>query len=137
MHATDLPTLNACLNSLSALFLSLGYLRLKRGDQIGHKRAMLGALVASALFLCSYLVYHYLVGSVPYPHRDWTRPLYFAILMPHVLLATAMVPFIFAAVFFALRGNFAAHRRITRWVWPIWMFVCISGVAVYLMLYHL
>ena len=137
MTAADLPTLNACLNTLSAAFLILGFVRIKGGDQRGHKRAMVAALATSALFLCSYLIYHYLVGSVPYPHHNWTRPLYFAVLIPHIILAAGIVPFVFAAVWFAWRGNFISHRRITRWLWPAWMFVSISGVLIYLMLYRL
>lgn len=137
MDATLLPTLNAFLNSLSALFLILGYLKIKRGDPIRHQRFMLAALVSSALFLTSYLIYHYLAGSVPYPHHDWTRTLYFIILLPHILLATIMVPFVLALVWHAWHSRFDRHRRLARWVWPVWIFVSASGVAVYLMLYHL
>jgi uncharacterized membrane protein YozB (DUF420 family) len=96
---------------------------------------MLSALVSSALFLASYLIYHAQVGSVPYPHHDWSRPIYFAILIPHVILAAVMTPFIIAAVVFALRGQFERHKRIVRWLWPVWIFVSISGVVVYVMLY--
>ncbi len=98
---------------------------------------MLGALVSSGLFLTSYLIYHYEVGSVPYPHHDWTRPIYFAILIPHVILAAVMTPFIIAAVIYAFRNRFDKHKRITRWLWWVWMFVSVSGIVVYLMLYHL
>lgn len=135
METADLPTLNAALNSLSALFLFIGYRSIKRMDRHGHQRFMLAALATSALFLTSYLVYHYTVGSVPYPHQDWTRPLYFAILIPHVVLATLMVPFILALLWLAWRGAFFRHKRLARWVWPTWIFVSISGVAVFLMLY--
>jgi putative membrane protein len=133
----DLPALNASLNTLSALLLIQGYRCIKRQDRRGHKKYMLCALVSSALFLTSYLIYHYLVGSVPYPRHDWTRPLYFAILIPHVLLAAGMVPFVFALVWRAWKGEFARHRRLARRVWPVWIFVSISGVVVYLMLYQL
>ena len=88
------------------------------------------------MFLTSYLIYHARVGSVPYPHHDWTRPVYFAVLVPHIVLAAAIVPFIVAAVIHALRGNFDRHTRITRLLWPAWMFVSLSGIAVYFMLYH-
>ena len=98
---------------------------------------MTAALASSTLFLISYLIYHYSAGSVPYPHHDWTRPLYFAILIPHVILATFMVPFILMAVRHAWQGRFDRHKRLTRWVWPVWMFVSVSGVAIYLMLYQL
>ncbi len=98
---------------------------------------MIAALISSGLFLISYLTYHYLVGSVPYPYYDWTRPLYFAVLIPHVILAALQVPFIVTAVWWAYQGRFDKHRGITRWLWYVWMFVSVSGVVVYLMLYHL
>ena len=135
MNASDLPTLNATLNLISAVLLSFGYYHIRRGNQRIHKRFMLAALATSALFLTSYLVYHYQVGSVPYPHYDWTRPLYFAILIPHVILAAVMTPFVIAMVWFALRESFTRHRRLARFVWPVWMFVSVTGVIVYLMLY--
>lgn len=137
MTFKDLSTLNAILNAISAVFLYLGFLQIKAGNVEAHRKRMLMALVASALFLVSYLVYHAQVGSVPYPHRDWTRPVYFAILIPHVILAAVNAPFILALVWFAFRGNFEKHKRLARRVWPIWIFVSISGVIVYLMLYHL
>lgn len=136
METTDLPTLNACLNTLSAVLLGLGYRHIRRGDRQRHRQFMLAALASSGLFLTTYLVYHFQVGSVPYPLYDWTRPLYFAILIPHVILAAVMGPFILVAVRRAWRGDYAGHRRLARWVWPVWMFVSFSGVAVYLMLYQ-
>ena len=137
MNVTDLPTLNAVLNLISATFLAIGYRYIKQGKQDLHKRFMISALLSSALFLTSYLIYHYYVGSVPYPHYDWTRPVYFAVLIPHVILAAVMVPFILVMVWRAVRGQFDRHKRIARWVWQVWMFVSISGVVVYLMLYRL
>ncbi len=137
MSVTDLPALNATLNLISAVFLALGYVFIKKGRPERHKKMMVAALITSALFLTSYLIYHYAVGSVPYPHHDWTRPVYFAILIPHVILAALMVPFVLMAVYFALRERYDKHTRITRWLWPVWMFVSISGVVVYLMLYRL
>jgi uncharacterized membrane protein YozB (DUF420 family) len=98
---------------------------------------MLAALISSALFLTSYLIYHYSVGSVPYPRHDWTRIVYFAILIPHVILAAVMVPFILSAVYFAWKRQFDRHTRVTRRLWPVWVFVSISGIVVYLMLYRL
>jgi uncharacterized membrane protein YozB (DUF420 family) len=130
-------TLNASLNLMSAFLLLAGNVKIKRGDQVGHRSIMIAALISSGLFLLSYVVYHCRVGSVPYPHHDWTRMLYFIILVPHVVLAAAMVPFILLAVYFALQEEFDRHTRITRWLWPVWMFVSMSGVVVYLMLYHL
>lgn len=98
---------------------------------------MLTALACSGAFLVSYLIYHADVGSVPYVRMDWTRPVYFAILIPHVILATVMTPFIFLAVRHAIRGRFEQHRRLVRWVYPVWLFVSVSGVMVYWMLYRL
>lgn len=137
MNVYDLPTLNACLNTLSAVLLIRGYLLIRRGERAAHRITMLAALISSGFFLCSYLVYHFYVGSVPYPHHDWTRPLYFAVLIPHVILAALVAPFIIIIVWRALRGDFERHRRLARWVWPVWIYVSASGVIVYLMLYQL
>ncbi len=137
MAVNDLPALNAIFNSISACLLLLGYLQIRRGNIRQHRRMMLFALVFSALFLTSYLVYHIHVGSVPYPHHDWTRSVYFSILIPHVVLAGLNAPFVLVVVWLALRGKFHTHRRLARWVWPVWMFVCISGVIIYVMLYRL
>ena len=133
----DLPTINALLNLTSAILLFVGRIQIKRGRAGRHKKVMITALISSALFLTSYLIYHGAVGSVPYARFDWTRALYFAILIPHVTLAGLMVPFILLAVYFALRQRFDRHRRLVRWVWPVWMFVSVSGIVVYGMLYHL
>jgi len=132
-----LPVINAGLNSISAIFLTLGLLAIRRRDKVTHRKWMLAALGGSALFLLSYVVYHANVGSVPYPHHDWTRLIYFAILLPHILLAALMTPFIIAGVVLASRGQFERHRKLMRWVWPVWMFVSVSGVVIYLMLYRL
>ena len=137
MAVTDLPTLNACLNALSTLFLVLGYRSVRQRRLHDHRRWMVAALATSALFLTSYLIYHYAVGHVPYPHHDWTRPLYFSILIPHIILAVTMVPLVAIAVYRAFRREFRRHRNVARWLWPIWMFVSVSGVTVYLMLYRL
>jgi uncharacterized membrane protein YozB (DUF420 family) len=136
MNYTDLPTLNAVLNGFSTILLLFGFIYIKKGLPDIHKKFMIAAIVSSALFLTSYLIYHYRVGSVPYPYQDWTRPVYFAILIPHVILAAIMVPFILLAIFYAWRKRFEKHKRITRRLWPVWMFVSLSGIAVYLMLYR-
>jgi len=137
MTAADLPHLNVILNAISAVLLGFGYRYIKQDKRETHKKFMLAALASSALFLAFYLIYHYNAGSVPYPRYDWTRPIYFTILIPHVILAALMVPFIIAAVLYALRERFDRHRRIAKWLWPVWMFVSVSGIAVYLMLYQL
>ena len=137
MTVNDLPTLNAVLNTLCTIFLLLGYWKIRKGAIDVHKKLMLVALVLSVLFLVSYLIYHAQAGSVPYPYHNWTRPLYFTILIPHIILAALNAPFVVALVWFAWRGRFDQHKRLARWVWPVWMFVSISGVVVYLMLYRL
>jgi uncharacterized membrane protein YozB (DUF420 family) len=137
MTLTDLPTLNAILNTISAMLLLFGFIRIRQGRRETHRKFMLSALATSALFLISYVIYHSLAGSVPYPHHDWTRPIYFAVLIPHVILAAVMVPFILIAVRHALRGDFTRHKRLVRWVWPVWMYVSASGVVIYFMLYRL
>lgn len=136
MTVQDLPTLNAVLNSLCAVVLAMGYVSIRRGARAMHRRLMITALILSAAFLSSYLLYHFQVGSVPYRHMDWTRPVYFAILIPHSTLASIMTPFILVSVYQAWRGRFDKHRRIARWTFPVWMFVSVSGVIVYLMLYQ-
>ncbi len=136
MSITDLPATNAFLNGLCTIFLLLGFIYIKRGDIQTHQKCMVTALILSALFLTSYLIYHSQVGSVPYPHHDWTRPIYFAILIPHIILAAVNVPFIIALVWRAYKGEFNRHRRLARWVWPSWIFVSITGVIIYLMLYQ-
>jgi len=136
MQISDLPVLNVTLNAVSAILLFVGRVWIKKADRYRHKLTMIAALVTSALFLTSYLIYHYEVGSVPYPYFDWTRVVYFVILIPHIILAAIMVPFILFAVWFAFRERFTAHKRLVRWVWPVWMYVSLSGIAVYLMLYR-
>ncbi len=135
MSLSDLPTLNATLNLISAILLFFGYLNIRRGNKERHMRFMVAALISSTLFLTSYVIYHANIGSKPYPFDDWTRPLYFIILIPHVLLAALMTPFIVLIVWRAWKGAFARHRKLARYVWPVWMFVSISGVVIYAMLY--
>jgi len=132
-----IPTVNALLNSLSFVFLVLGFIAIKRDNKSLHIKYMAAALTTSALFLICYLYYHYQVGSVPYLKQDWTRPLYFAILIPHIILAALMVPFIGLLVYHAIKKNFEKHKRIARFVWPVWVFVSLSGIFVYVMLYLL
>jgi len=135
MPDNPLPTLNAALNLIAFSFLLLGYRSVKRGDVTGHWRFMSLALLSSALFLGSYLYYHYNVGSVTYEGAGWVKGLYLLILVPHVILATLQVPFILWAVWAALKRKFSLHVRLVRWVWPVWVYVSVTGVLVYLMLY--
>ncbi len=133
----DLPTLNASLNALSALLLATGWVLIRRGERRAHRAVMIAALVSSTLFLASYLVYHAQVGSVRFPGTGGVRTLYLGILLTHTALA-ALVPFLAViTVAFAWRGRFAQHRRIARWTLPIWLYVSVTGVVVYWMLYRM
>ena len=132
-----LPTLNAVLNSLSFVLLMMGYRFIRQGDQERHKKTMLAAVTTSALFLTSYLIYHWQVGSVKFAGEGLVRTLYFLILIPHVVLAAAMVPFILSLLYRAFRGEFLQHKRLAKPTLAVWLYVSITGVLVYLMLYHL
>ena len=131
-----LPTINAGLNLLSFIFLMAGYIHIKKGRKKAHQKAMVLALLSSTAFLSCYLYYHYTAKSVPYPFFDWTRSVYFAILIPHVILATLMVPFIILLVYYAARQNWPLHAKWAKRVWPVWIYVSVTGVLVYLMLYR-
>ena len=137
ISASQLPDLNAALNSLSAVFLLAGYRFIRLKNQQAHRRCMLAAFSCSMLFLVSYLVYHYQVGSVPFKGQGWIRPVYFTILITHTILATAVVPLVLITLSRALRERFDAHRSIARWTFPIWIYVSVTGVIVYGMLYWL
>ena len=136
MTIQTFPPIIAILNFISLLLLLWGRNKIKQGERDFHKKVMLTALGSSALFLIVYSIYHAQVGSVPYPIHDWSRTLYFIILVPHIILAGLMVPFILAAVWFALKGRFKTHRKLVKWVWPVWVYVSVSGVLVYLLLYQ-
>ena len=136
MGIADLPALNASLNLLATGFLLAGYFLIRAGRRTAHKRSMLGALGTSALFLTSYVIYHANVGSVPFGGQGLVRLLYFAILIPHVLLAATVLPLALVTAARALRGDFGRHVRLARWTFPIWTYVSISGVVIYVMLYQ-
>jgi uncharacterized membrane protein YozB (DUF420 family) len=137
VSASDLPTLNAVLNASSAGFLLLGWILIRRGHREGHRRAMLGALACSALFLVSYLVYHFQVGSVRFTGEGPIRTVYFALLISHTVMATVILPLVLVTVVRAIKGRFAEHRSVARLTLPLWAWVSVSGVAVYWMLYRL
>jgi uncharacterized membrane protein YozB (DUF420 family) len=132
----QLPTVNAALNSLSAVFLFAGFLFIKSRNRSAHRACMLAACASSTLFLISYLVYHYQVGSVPFKGVGAVRVVYFAILISHTILAAAVVPLALVTLIRALRERFDAHRKIARWTLPIWLYVSVTGVIVYAMLYR-
>jgi uncharacterized membrane protein YozB (DUF420 family) len=132
-----LPHLNATLNAVAAVLLTIGWFLIRQKRVAAHRRAMLSAFVVSALFLASYVTYHAQAGSRPYHGTGSMRVLYFSILIPHVILAAAVLPLALVTLKRGLALDEARHRRIARWTLPIWLFVSVSGVAVYLMLYQL
>ena len=143
MTFTDLPAVNACLNGLSAVLLTTGFIFIKRGNKIAHRNCMIAALVTSTVFLACYLTYHYKMKQVygeahtKFLEPAWFRPIYLAILFTHLLGAFAIVPLVIMTTSRALRERFAAHKKIARWTWPIWMYVSVTGVVIYLLLYQI
>lgn len=129
--------LNAILNAASACLLATGYYFIRNGRIAAHKTCMGLAFLSSSVFLVSYVLYHARVGSVHFQGQGWIRPFYFALLTSHTLLAIAIVPLAIITLSRALRSRFDSHRRIARWTLPIWLYVSITGVVVYVMLYHL
>lgn len=136
MTIQDLPTLNATLNSVATVFLLVGYISIKQGRREAHKRLMIGALVVSAAFLTSYLIYHYNVPSKKFPELGWIKTLYLLILIPHIILATVMVPMILKTFWHAYKEEWEKHKKIAKITFPIWIYVSITGVIVYFMLYQ-
>jgi putative membrane protein len=137
MTVYDLPALNATLNAIAFVLLITGYYFIRTGQWRKHRACMISALVVSGLFLTSYVIYHSRVGSVPFRKTGWIRTVYFAVLIPHVILAALMVPPVIVTVSRALSANYDKHRRIARWTLPVWLYVSITGVIVYLMLYQM
>lgn len=137
MDVSLFPTLNATLNGASAVLIARGYTLIRKRQIAAHRKYMLGAVVTSSLFLVSYLYYHFHVGSVRFQGQGWVRPLYFGILLTHTVLAASLVALVPLTLLRALRERFDRHRKIARWTYPIWMYVSITGVVIYLMLYHL
>jgi putative membrane protein len=132
-----LPTVNATLNAISGVFLVIGYVMIKRRQITAHRNAMLAAFGSSTLFLVSYLVYHAQAGSRPFTGQGAIRYVYFAILITHVILAAAILPMAISTLSRGLRGKYAEHKRIARKTFPTWLYVSVTGVIVYLMLYRM
>ena len=130
------PALNAFLNATSAVLLTIGWLFIRRRNVAAHKACMIGAFAVSAVFLACYLYYHYHHGATSFPKQGVIRPIYFGILISHIILAVAMLPFIFLTFRWAFRNELARHVRIARWTLPIWLYVSVTGVVVYWLLYH-
>jgi len=134
---SDLPALNATLNGIAAILLVTGYLFIKQGRRRQHQWCMLGALTTSALFLVSYVTYHLHAGSRPFPGQGPIRVVYFAILITHVILAAVIVPLALLTAVRGLKSQFEKHVRIARWTFPVWLYVSVTGVVIYLMLYEI
>ena len=132
-----LPALNAFLNFVSASFLTAGYIYIRKKNQTAHRNCMIGALAASTLFLASYIYYHFNAGRTVFLEPKWFRPIYLGILLTHTVLAVVIVPLVLVTVTRAFRKRFEAHRAIARWTWPIWMYVSLTGVLIYFLLYQI
>jgi len=132
-----LPHINALLNSASAVLLITGYTYIRRLRVKAHRNCQVSAVITSSLFLVSYLTYHYYHGATRFPGQGIARPIYFTILISHTILAIAIVPMVLITLYRAARGEFEWHRRIARWTLPIWIYVSVTGVIVYLMLYQI
>lgn len=137
MDIADLPALNAVLNGTAAVFLTTGYVMIRQGRRALHKACMLAALVTSTAFLTSYVIYHAHVGSRPFMGRGTVRAVYFGILLTHVVLAAAILPLALVTTARGLRSQFDRHKAIARWTLPVWLYVSVTGVVIYLMLYRL
>jgi uncharacterized membrane protein YozB (DUF420 family) len=132
----DLPAVNASLNALSGILLACGYTLMRQRRIELHRRFMIAAFAASSLFLVCYVIYHAQVGSVPFPRQGFVRLLYFVILITHVVLAATVPPLAIVTLTRGLKGRYPQHRRIARWTFPIWMYVSVTGVLVYVLLYQ-
>lgn len=136
-YISYLPHLNALLNSTSAILLIAGYLFIKSGRIKAHRNCQMTAVATSTLFLASYLTYHYYHGDTRFLGQGIVRPFYFTILITHIILAIVILPLVLITLYRALRSDFTRHRRIARWTLPLWLYVSVTGVIVYLMLYHI
>jgi uncharacterized membrane protein YozB (DUF420 family) len=136
MTVHDLPAVNATLNAISGVLLLIGFWLIRSGDRGRHRVLMLAAFGTSALFLVCYVVYHAQVGSVRFTRQGFVRPLYFGILITHVTLAAAVLPLALVTLSRGLNGRFRQHRAIARWTFPIWLYVSVTGVLVYVLLYQ-
>ena len=143
MNISDLPKINACLNSLAAVLLIAGYIFIKRQNQTAHRNCMIGALLSSTVFLVCYVYYHYSMQKLHgeahtrFLKPEWFRPIYLAVLFTHLVCAIAIVPLVLMTVSRAIKARFELHKKIARWTWPIWMYVSITGVLIYFLLYQI
>ena len=143
MNISDLPKINACLNSLAAVLLIAGYIFIKRQNKTAHRNCMIGALLSSTVFLVCYVYYHYSMQKLHgeahtrFLKPEWFRPIYLAILFTHLICAIAIVPLVLMTLSRAIKARFELHKKIARWTWPIWMYVSITGVLIYFLLYQI
>jgi len=138
MTLHDLPAVNGTLNGLSAILLTAGYVFIKKKNMRAHRNCMIGAFVTSVIFLMCYLTYHIFVHHVTiFKNPAWFRPIYLTILFTHLVLAIAIVPLVLMTLNRAFKERFELHKKIARWTWPLWMYVSVTGVAVYLILYQI
>jgi putative membrane protein len=137
LSISDLPTLNALLNTISTILLAVGYLMIRQRKRTAHRNCMIAAFVVSVVFLTSYLTYHSQAGSTLFERQGWMRSIYFMVLIPHIVLAAFILPLALITLYFAWRKQFAKHRGIARWTLPVWLYVSVTGIIVYWMLYHL
>jgi len=137
MSFKDLPALNAALNALSFTCLVFGYVFIRNGRKAAHRNCMILALIASAIFLTSYLYYHFHAGRTVFLEPPWFRPIYLTLLLTHTVLAVAIIPMILMTVQRAVKGQFEAHKRLARWTWPLWLYVSATGVLIYFLLYRI
>ena len=133
----SIPALNASLNAACTVFLLAGLFFIRRGKVPWHRASMITAFVLSATFLGFYLYYHFHAGIVRFGGHGWIRPVYFILLIPHTILAIANLPLILLTLSYALRGRFASHRALAHWAYPIWLYVSVTGVIIYLLLYRI
>jgi len=143
MTLLDLPAVNGSLNGLSAVFLTAGYVSIRRKNIKVHRTCMIAAFITSTLFLICYITYHYYrevvlhQGVTKFENPAWFRPIYLTILLTHTLLAVVIVPLVLMTLSRALRERFDKHRKIARWTWPLWMYVSVTGVLIYFLLYQI
>ena len=137
MSVSDLPALNAFLNGSSTVFLSFGYYFIRNKRITAHRNCMVSAFVTSTLFLISYLTYHALAGGTLFKDPAWFRPIYLTILSTHIFLAMIIIPLVLVTIRRAATGQIERHKKIARWTWPIWMYVSVTGVLIYFLLYQI
>ncbi len=137
MSLADFPAVNACLNSLSAVLLTAGYCFIRQKKRTAHRNCMLAAFATSTLFLACYLIYHFYAGRTDFRKPHWFRPIYLIILYTHLVLAVVIVPLILFTLYLAVKERFETHKQVARWTWPLWMYVSVTGVLIYLLLYQI